>query len=200
MSVPARLRFEVLRRDGFRCRYCGVTAADAELTVDHVTPIALGGADALDNLVTACGPCNNGKTSTAPDDVVMAALEATKPLVTTGFQRTVWGLLAENSATDLHQPYDPAADPFWQQQVFGGWAYGWIGDYPDADPEPAEAERSAARKSVEEIVHLGYSPPLLWAAAVRTGAQKSTDLAPVALALHEAVMAELKRFREQQAA
>ncbi|MER6976024.1 hypothetical protein [Streptomyces carpinensis] len=59
---------------------------------------------------------------------------------------------------------------------------------------------SAARKSVEEIARLGYSAPLLWAAAVRAGAQRSTDLAPMALALHEAVMAELKRFREQQAA
>ncbi|MER6976023.1 HNH endonuclease [Streptomyces carpinensis] len=121
MSVTPRMRFEVLRRDGFRCRYCGTTAADAELTVDHVTPVALGGTDDRSNLVTACGPCNNGKTSTAPDEVVTTALEATKPVVTTAFQRSVWGLLAENSAADLRQPYDPAADSFWRHQVLGGW-------------------------------------------------------------------------------
>jgi hypothetical protein len=67
MAVSKRLRYEVLRRDGHTCRYCGGTAPDVKLTVDHVTPVALGGTDTADNLVTACGPCNSGKTSSAPD-------------------------------------------------------------------------------------------------------------------------------------
>ena len=40
MAVSKRTRFEVLRRDNFTCRYCRST--DNELTVDHVTPVALG--------------------------------------------------------------------------------------------------------------------------------------------------------------
>jgi hypothetical protein len=66
------MRFEVLRRDGFRCRYCGATAVEAELTVDHVTPSALGGPDEPSNLVTACEPCNSGKTSSTPDATLVA--------------------------------------------------------------------------------------------------------------------------------
>lgn len=57
MSVTKRTRFEVLRRDGHTCRYCGATAPDATLTVDHVLPVALGGTDGPENLVTACRDC-----------------------------------------------------------------------------------------------------------------------------------------------
>jgi hypothetical protein len=56
-----KLRFAVLCRDNFRCRYCGRPAAEALLEVDHLTPQSAGGGDALDNLVTACGSCNRGK-------------------------------------------------------------------------------------------------------------------------------------------
>lgn len=63
MSVSKRLRFAVLQRDAFRCRYCGTTAAESELHVDHVVPRALGGTDEPDNLVTSCHSCNSGKSS-----------------------------------------------------------------------------------------------------------------------------------------
>ena len=61
MSVSKALRFEVLRRDKLTCRYCGLTASEAELHVDHIHPKTLGGTDTLDNLVTACKDCNIGK-------------------------------------------------------------------------------------------------------------------------------------------
>ena len=67
MSISKRLRYEVLRRDDFACRYCGAKAPDAPLTVDHVQPVALGGPDEPSNLVTACADCNAGKSSSAPD-------------------------------------------------------------------------------------------------------------------------------------
>jgi hypothetical protein len=67
MAVTKRTRYEVLRRDGFRCRYCGATPAEAELRIDHVVPVALGGSDAPGNLVAACHDCNAGKAASAPD-------------------------------------------------------------------------------------------------------------------------------------
>lgn len=67
MSVPKRLRFEILRRDNFTCRYCGASAPDVHLTVDHVLPVALGGGDEATNLVAACRDCNAGKSSINPD-------------------------------------------------------------------------------------------------------------------------------------
>ena len=63
--IPAQLRFSVLLRDGFRCRYCGRTAREpgVVLHLDHVVPVAAGGATDEDNLVTACSECNLGKST-----------------------------------------------------------------------------------------------------------------------------------------
>ena len=72
MAVSKRLRYEILRRDNHTCRYCGRTAPNVPLCVDHVVPVALGGTDDPTNLVTSCEPCNSGKTSTAPDSPLVA--------------------------------------------------------------------------------------------------------------------------------
>lgn len=74
MAVSKRLRYEILRRDNYTCRYCGASAPDVPLRVDHVTPVALGGTDTADNLVTACEPCNSGKSSSSPDAAHVAAV------------------------------------------------------------------------------------------------------------------------------
>lgn len=76
MAVSKRTRFEVLKRDNHTCRYCGATAPDATLTVDHVTPVALGGTDDPSNLVAACRDCNYGKASTSPDAALVADVKA----------------------------------------------------------------------------------------------------------------------------
>jgi hypothetical protein len=60
-QVSIRTRFLVMMRDGFRCKYCGATAAETKLHVDHVVPFSKGGQCAIDNLVTACKDCNLGK-------------------------------------------------------------------------------------------------------------------------------------------
>ncbi len=54
---------KVFRRDHFKCQYCGLDGLHnfenwMILTVDHVHPHAKGGARHMDNLVTACQPCN----------------------------------------------------------------------------------------------------------------------------------------------
>jgi HNH endonuclease/Homing endonuclease associated repeat len=65
--IPLALRFRVLRRDGFRCQYCGGTPQDGYLLhVDHKIPVSKGGETTEENLVTACSLCNNGKSDTTP--------------------------------------------------------------------------------------------------------------------------------------
>lgn len=76
MAISKRTRYEVLRRDNHTCRYCGATAPDAKLTVDHVTPVALSGSDDPSNLVAACRDCNYGKASTSPDATTVADVNA----------------------------------------------------------------------------------------------------------------------------
>jgi len=73
MAVSKRTRFEVLRRDNYTCRYCRNT--DAPLTVDHVTPVALGGSDDPSNLVAACKDCNAGKSSSSPEATLVSNVE-----------------------------------------------------------------------------------------------------------------------------
>lgn len=66
---PLRMRFLVLQRDGFRCRYCGRGPDDGTvLQVDHVFPRAHGGTDSMENLVTACRECNIGKSDILLDE------------------------------------------------------------------------------------------------------------------------------------
>jgi hypothetical protein len=63
MTVSKNLRYEILRRDNHTCRYCGASAPDVKLEVDHIVPVTLGGSDDPANLVTACAACNAGKSA-----------------------------------------------------------------------------------------------------------------------------------------
>ena len=56
------LRYDVLKRDGFRCQICGRTAQDGvKLHVDHIIPVSKGGKTEMNNLRTLCSDCNKGK-------------------------------------------------------------------------------------------------------------------------------------------
>lgn len=61
--IKPSLRFEILRRDNYRCQMCGVTAKDgATLEIDHITPVSKGGTNDADNLQVLCRDCNAGKS------------------------------------------------------------------------------------------------------------------------------------------
>lgn len=62
-TIPDRIRFEVFKRDGFACVYCGAKPPGVALTLDHVEAHSAGGLDSIDNLVTACRTCNSGKSN-----------------------------------------------------------------------------------------------------------------------------------------
>lgn len=49
-----------------RCHYCGGKFAPAELTMDHIVPLARGGHSSKGNLAPACKDCNNKKKSMLP--------------------------------------------------------------------------------------------------------------------------------------
>ena len=61
MSISKKTRFEVFKRDGFQCAYCGKSPPSVVLEADHIQPKCKGGKNNPDNLITACFDCNRGK-------------------------------------------------------------------------------------------------------------------------------------------
>ena len=58
-----KLRYSILKRDGFRCQICGRSAQDGvKLHVDHIIPVSKGGKTVPSNLRTLCEDCNLGKS------------------------------------------------------------------------------------------------------------------------------------------
>ena len=62
MAISVRTRFEIYKRDGFVCQYCGRKSPDVVLEVDHIVPVCNGGSDDVINLTTSCWECNRGKS------------------------------------------------------------------------------------------------------------------------------------------
>lgn len=115
MAVSKRLRYEILRRDSHTCRYCGASAPDVPLRVDHVTAVALGGADTPDNLVTSCEPCNSGKSS-MPADAALVSNVADSALH--------WAAAIKQAAEELRAQTEPKRayrDTF--QQAWNEWTW-----------------------------------------------------------------------------
>lgn len=55
-QIEAGVSWQVFRRDGYACRYCGKD--DVPLTVDHLVLWEDGGPSTPENLVSACRKCN----------------------------------------------------------------------------------------------------------------------------------------------
>lgn len=43
VPISKALRFEVFKRDSFTCQYCGRSAPEVVLEVDHIVPVSKGG-------------------------------------------------------------------------------------------------------------------------------------------------------------
>jgi hypothetical protein len=64
-DIPLKLRLRVLKRDNYKCVFCGASPAidpGVHLQVDHINPFSKGGKTELENLQTLCQRCNWGKS------------------------------------------------------------------------------------------------------------------------------------------
>lgn len=64
-AISDKLRYQVLKRDNFKCCACGASPAkdpSVELHIDHIIPWSKGGESTLENLQTLCSKCNIGKS------------------------------------------------------------------------------------------------------------------------------------------
>ncbi len=64
-------RVNIYARDNHACQYCGEPFPTAELTFDHVVPVAQGGGKHWENIVTCCIACNRKKGGRTPDQAGM---------------------------------------------------------------------------------------------------------------------------------
>jgi hypothetical protein len=82
IGISKKTRFEVFKRDAFACQYCGESAPDVILNIDHIHPVAEGGTNEMINLVTSCFDCNSGKgkRTLADDSVVKKQIDQLKLL------------------------------------------------------------------------------------------------------------------------
>lgn len=69
--IGKKLRAEVFKRDSFCCQYCGRSAPDVILEVDHLKPIPEGGKNEMRNLITTCRECIRGKENARKDNSQM---------------------------------------------------------------------------------------------------------------------------------
>lgn len=92
--LSKRVRFEVFKRDSFKCQYCGAHPPGALLHIDHIHPVSDGGSNEMDNLLTACDECNLGKGAVSLSVVPMslaekAALVAEQEAQIQGYQQVL---------------------------------------------------------------------------------------------------------------
>jgi hypothetical protein len=156
MAVSKRLRFEIFRRDNHTCRYCGASAPDVPLRVDHVTPVALGGTDTPDNLVTSCEPCNGGKSSASPDAHHVAAVSDDALRWADAMKQAADNLL------ELEKPKDEYRDAFLAE--WNRWHVG--------KDEAKKVELPVDWKPTVERFRVAGIPAWMWADIVDVGMAK----------------------------
>jgi 5-methylcytosine-specific restriction endonuclease McrA len=71
-------RANIYARDHCTCQYCGSRFPAADLTFDHVIPVAQGGRKNWDNIVAACVTCNRRKGGRTPDQAGMSLIRVPK--------------------------------------------------------------------------------------------------------------------------
>jgi 5-methylcytosine-specific restriction endonuclease McrA len=113
VRVPQRgvrwSRSGVMRRDGYRCIYCGIQAGETRgsrvlykdaFTIDHLIPRSRGGKNTWGNTACACPTCNQRKGDRTPHEAGMTLLWEPKTprvdyLVASGSVPAAWKVYLE---------------------------------------------------------------------------------------------------------
>lgn len=116
--LSKRLRFEIFKRDGFRCLYCGATPQTTVLRVDHVEPVSKGGTDDPSNLVTSCFDCNAGKSAVRLEDKKHAPVMSAELAQDHAEQLRAY-LEAQRDVLAAKQDLEAAFQEEWERQFDG---------------------------------------------------------------------------------
>lgn len=119
MAISKKTRFEIFKRDGFKCQYCGHHPPSVTLEVDHIIPVSKGGEDDEDNLVTSCFDCNRGKSNKELTTMPQSTVEKTDQMIEKEAQylayKKVLGSIKRRQQKEIN-----AID-----QIYSGYFDGW---------------------------------------------------------------------------
>lgn len=136
-TLSKKIRFEVLKRDKFTCQYCGKSAPEVVLEVDHIKPVSKGGKNDIMNLITSCKDCNRGKSNIElSDDSVIKKQQAQLQEIADRKEQLEMMLEWRESLNNLEDDYiDSVANIFEQKTKWGVSDHGrkkikkWITDF-----------------------------------------------------------------------
>ena len=111
--LSGSLRYEVLKRAGFRCELCGISADERAIEVDHIIPRKHGGEDDPTNLQALCYKCNANKgarddadfrvvrekTDARPSDCIFCNLSADRVIASNAL---AFAIRDNHPVTQLH--------------------------------------------------------------------------------------------------
>jgi len=131
-TIPTALARQVIQRDGYFCRYCGIPVIDPkaqshlrkayphglrwggrnidkhtafqalDLDLDHLVPRSRGGRNTLENLIVTCAPCNCGKAHRTLREMGLNDPRERAPVVPNGFE--IWDGLTLVLRKPAHAP------------------------------------------------------------------------------------------------
>ncbi|WP_157266504.1 HNH endonuclease [Azohydromonas aeria] len=121
-SISKKTRFEVFKRDGFKCQYCGAAAPDVLLQVDHIHPVSQDGDNDMMNFITSCQPCNAGKSDRLlSDDTAIKKQQAQMEVLHERREQLEMMLQWREGLKDIEGDQIDAIAKAWQSAVKGSW-------------------------------------------------------------------------------
>lgn len=109
MSIKKNIRFEIFKRDDFRCQYCGRQVPNTVLEIDHIIPASEGGGDSPGNLITSCFDCNRGKSGTPLNNKKLTSFTDQKELLENEMiQRKAYEELLKEKQWEIENDYQNA--------------------------------------------------------------------------------------------
>ena len=100
------MRYEVMKRDGFKCVICGISADNAKLQLNHLVKMIDGGQHSLDNTITVCPSCYNVR-----EVKNVLALSSKKMQRSYHLRRKLNGVMCDTAkSTCIHEMRTPKRD------------------------------------------------------------------------------------------
>ena len=111
-SISRRLRFEIFKRDGFVCQYCGAKPPSVVLELDHLHHVSKGGSNRRENLITSCFECNRGKSDQLLSDLPSSALDRAELIKEKRDQLRAYDRLVASIKADEERRIDAIEEAF----------------------------------------------------------------------------------------